>query len=125
MEIQGAKRPASTTHSIKLAAGVTNQVRLTSPEMFLDISETVRGEADESKTLRAPALSSVVVYNSFNERCEILIDGRPVGHDPVTRALVSGGHEASLKCPEGRTPPPKHVDVPATTAGQVTFTKQD
>ena len=125
VEIQGAKRPASTTHSIKLPAGVTNQVRLRRPEIFLDTSETVRGEADETKTLLAPALSSVTIYNSYNESCEILIDGRPVGYHPVTQALVSGGHNVSLKCADGRTPKAKHLNVPATKAGLVTFTKQD
>ena len=125
VEIQGATRPASTTHSINLPAGAVSQVRLKRPEVFLDVSETVRGEAGELKMLRAPALSSVTVYNSFNSACEILIDGRLVGRDPVTQALIAGGHNVSLKCAEGRTPMPKHVDVVATRANQVTFTKQD
>jgi hypothetical protein len=124
VEYPGVKRPASRSHSFKLPAGTT-RVRLRSPAIFLDISRSVQGKAGSALTIAAPPLSAVNVYNSYNESCEILIDGRPVGYHPVTQELVSGSHDVSLRCASGRTPRPKRVDVPATQPGQATFTKSD
>ena len=125
VEFPGGKRPAALRHQFKLPAGQISQIRLTSESVFLDRVVPVRGEADESKTVQAPALSSLNVYNSWNESCEILIDGRFAGYHPVSQQLVSGPHEVSLKCAKGPVPRPQRADVPVARAGLATFTKND
>jgi hypothetical protein len=100
VEFPGGKRPAALKHPLKLPAGTTTQVRLTNESVFLNTVISVRGDADESKTVQAPALSSLTVYNSWNESCEILIDDRPAGYHPVTQQLVSGSHEDRVETQE-------------------------
>jgi len=125
VEYPGGRRPAAARQRLTLPAGRTTEVRLTNPAVFLDAAVPIRGEPDESKSIKAPALSSITVYNSWNESCEIAIDDRVVGYHPVTQQLVAGPHEVSLKCKDGRAPRPQRVNVPATHGALVTFTKNE
>jgi len=119
---RGGLRPSADRHRLVLPEGTT-EVRLRNPEYFLDAPISIRGAAGEAKTVSAPALASLTVY-SWNEVCEIAIDGRRAGYHPLTQRLVTGAHVVSIRCPNGTTDS-KRVVVSVANSEPVTFTKRN
>jgi tetratricopeptide (TPR) repeat protein len=99
VEYPGGRRSASKTHSIKLPAGTATRVRLRNSGVFLDIWKSLQGAADTAQTITAPPLSSVNVYNSYNETCEILIDGRLVGYQRSKNRLRTNWRRSASEAP--------------------------
>jgi hypothetical protein len=120
--LPGGVQESAESHQFELPAGTT-EVWLRNTEYFLDSPLSITGAAGEAKGVSAPPLASLTVY-SWNDVCEIAIDGRPAGFHPLTLRLVTGSHLVSVLCPDG-SGETKRVAVSAAQSEPLTFTKPD
>jgi hypothetical protein len=125
VEYASEVRPAAQKHELTLPADTVTRVTLINANVFLNTTLSLSGEAGTSKTVSAPPVSSLKVHNSFNEMCQVAIDGRIVGLQPVTRSVAVGQHDVSLKCGNGPAPSRLRVLVSRGQPALVTFTKSD
>jgi hypothetical protein len=120
----GTSRRADKTHQFSLPNQADQTLRLRNFEYFLSASVRVQA-TDGQMNYAAPALSTLNVSNTWDETCDIEIDGRRAGYHPLrNKRIVAGRHSVSVRCPDGRSTSTT-VSVREGGGNTVTFRKQD
>jgi hypothetical protein len=120
----GTLRRADKTHEFSLPNQADQTLRLRNFEYFLSASVRVQA-TDGQMNYAAPALSTLNVSNTWDETCDIEIDGRRAGYHPLrNKRIVAGRHSVGVRCPDGRSTSTT-VSVREGGGNTVTFRKQD